>query len=261
MKADRALFALSWAVALHCSCAESHDSPPVPDAAPQRDAAPDSCVGESCGEPVCDGVWLQGPLAETTELPVVCDARLAHEPMAYYDDCSIAGGASSPESCSAPRVGAVVCEPGSGVGEGRRTTTCLADTDCPADFVCTYGGVAQPIDPAVVYSGVCERRCDDDRACLRCDLECGVTAPVAVCRNRRGPPLEPFPCVADCQCRFPYGGKCWQGFCVEAEGVYGCGPSNGCDCEGGTCGDDGCCHLPDGSIAANESPECRPDLY
>lgn len=256
------------AALLALSCSKSHSN--EQDAAnPAEDAG---CVPDSdhpC--PIsnsCEGVWSPGPLTRpwwNDEAPATCRVDLAHVPDEYYDDCGADSLHLPPEQCDAPNVGAVYCEPSGRVWEGRLTTSCLVPSDCPSGMTCVFGGVPTdvvPLDPLIVWAGHCEKRCDPSagpKDCIRCDLECDPEH--SVCGVRTADPPDPYPCKADCQCVAAQvgGNVCLEGACEDVgqapNGICGLD----CACDGGTCGEDRCCYLPDGSIAEAWSAVCRPD--
>jgi hypothetical protein len=114
------------------------------------------------------------------------------------------------------------------------------------------------IDPSVsclCVGGTCRDHC--------CYLPDGGLA------DPQGPVCQ-VECKADCQC--PFGIVCLEGRCrpdihdQNPKGICGGPPPDGgpssaapyyyCACNGGTC-TDGCCYLPDGSIAGFDQPACQ----
>lgn len=263
MKSNRAYVAALFAWALACSKAEPSGGSRR--AGVGRADAPVSppCGGDDvCSVPLdCSGMWASGPLP-TPEWPAgsaSCASSLRHASEQYYDDCAFdIVGALSPEQCHAPRAGAIVCEPNTASGGGRRTTTCLTSSDCPRGMVCTVGGASgEALDPAA-YNGYCERACTAAGGggdCVRCDMTCDAAHGACVQRA----PVRPAPaaCTADCQCP---NGVCIRGFCNDDTGAPRlglCGIDGDCPCRGGACGTDQCCRRADGTVASRFDAECQ----
>jgi len=114
--------------------------------------------------PICQG--LQAPAAHVApELPVVtgCADVIAGDPVTLYATCEdrapVVFG-----NCNA-QIGAGICL------SGRRTTICRKDSDCLSGFRCKSDlGVGDV--PVSSDFGYCERTCQSDTDCVRCDLIC-----------------------------------------------------------------------------------------
>ena len=178
--------------------------------------------------------WLAGRLDACVEHPT-------HSPPQLYDDCPVV----MRSSCDYPERNAVYCH------GNHLAATCRVSADCPAGWVCAN-------------QSQCEKACTGatPNECGRCDLACHPT--LHYCSI---PVPAPVPCISDCQCP-GRGCELSTGFCSTALGGIprledSCDPTpppfpGACACRGGTCREDRCCVLANGSIANAFSPECAP---
>jgi hypothetical protein len=116
----------------------------------------------SGGLPVCDGLTFTSQKLATPASVSQCMPQIPGDPDTYYASCSDFANLGS--DCIAPD-GFSLCF------DTRRTTLCTTAADCPTGFACDnqFG------------RGLCEKTCDSDLDCVRCDLRCDLS--VRICRE------------------------------------------------------------------------------
>jgi hypothetical protein len=211
-------------------------------------------VGGSCGAftpgPLPVSESLRNVISLANCLPVD-DERLKHAVPEFYDSCD--PHPWTPLACAPLPYGQQFCE------GGRWTVICKSDQDCGPAARCYWGEGVGRVPDSSLY-GTCERACTGSgfTECIRCDMQCDLT--LGICRKASSSPEAGPPCTADCECSE---GKCILGQCYSLArsarlGICSHTVERTCECIGGTCREDGCCVLPDGTIDPGTGPACRP---
>jgi len=115
----------------------------------------------SGGGMVCEGITFV-PDPQPPASVAACTNEVAGDPNVLYATCD--EGLPSLVDCIAPNRSGVCFD-------GRRTTLCASDADCISGFKCSesfFGGGLK----------TCERECDVDLDCIRCNLFCDTSRSV-----------------------------------------------------------------------------------